>query len=601
MAADSRINKCAEGESVSLLANTPLAECGTKIVSLPAEDDDGHVEYKRHLVNPTAKRLSHLTTQLKFRLSEGKGEAFYEIGVDDNGFPRGLSEDELKLSLETLEKMAASLSCKTLVVSIRDGHEGKVAEILVRNVADDAYVDLKVAVVGNVDAGKSTFIGVLTRGALDNGRGASRLYVFTHRHEIETGRTSAVSHQVMGFDADGKVVNYDKIHSEISDVIAESKKLVTFIDLAGHEKYLKTTCRGMSGNALDYAMIIVAANNGLTKMSKEHIGIALALKVPLVFVVTKIDIAPKNVLDQTMNDISRILKLPGVRKMPVVIRTMDDVVTVSKSFQAADRLAPIFLVSNVTGEGLDLVRSFLNFAPRRIDWSEMSQMPFAADVDDSFNVEGVGCVVSALVTHGSVQVGDSVCIGPDANGSFVRTEVKSIQSHRVSVHRVHAGMSAAFALRKVKRSFVRNGMVLVPESEARAVWEFEADVLILHSHATSIHQGYQPVVHVRAVRQTVKLTELNSEIVRTGDRARVRFRFMFRPEVVRVGERLIFREGRTKGMGVITHINKVAEPINLFINADKIVEDKKEKKHHHDHEARDRLRTEKERAYKLKR
>lgn len=65
----------------------------------------------------------------------------------------------------------------------------------------------RVAVVGNVDAGKSTMLGVLTHGELDNGRGLARQYLFRHKHEIESGRTSSVGNNILGFDADGKVVN----------------------------------------------------------------------------------------------------------------------------------------------------------------------------------------------------------------------------------------------------------------------------------------------------------------------------------------------------------------------------------------------------------
>jgi GTPase len=49
---------------------------------------------------------------------------------------------------------------------------------------------------GNVDAGKSSFLGVLTRGTLDDGRGSARVALFRHKHEIETGRTSSVGMEV---------------------------------------------------------------------------------------------------------------------------------------------------------------------------------------------------------------------------------------------------------------------------------------------------------------------------------------------------------------------------------------------------------------------
>jgi GTPase len=457
--------------------------------------------------------------------------------------------------------MAAECSAKCSVLAVRDGHEGKVAEVLVRTAAEDDCVEVRIAVVGNVDAGKSSIIGTLTRGVLDNGRGLSRSYVFTHRHELETGRTSTISHQLMGFDAAGACVNY-KLHQmshslDMADIVDASRKLVTFVDLCGHERYLKTTVRGMAGHAPDYAFIIVGANHGLTKMSREHLGVALALKLPLVFIVTKVDLAPDNILEQTLSEITRVAKLPGVKKLPLQVRSMDDVLVCARQYaqSGSDRVAPVFLVSSVTGQGLDLLRSFLNVLPPRTDWHRHISEPTECVIDDVFVVQGVGLVVSCLVTAGTVSVGDTLMLGPDGNGAFVPVTIKSIHAKRRPVQRVQAGCGASFALRRaVNRNFVRKGMVLCDPSRARAVWEFEADILVLQSQTTTIHGGYQPVVHVRSVRQSAKITALSSEVVRTGDRAKVRFRFMFRPEVVLEGQRVLFREGRTKGMGVITAV-----------------------------------------------
>ena len=61
--------------------------------------------------------------------------------------------------------------------------------------------------MGNVDAGKSTLLGVLTHGELDNGRGTARQKLFRHKHEMETGRTSSVGNDILGFDSVGRVVN----------------------------------------------------------------------------------------------------------------------------------------------------------------------------------------------------------------------------------------------------------------------------------------------------------------------------------------------------------------------------------------------------------
>ena len=68
-------------------------------------------------------------------------------------------------------------------------------------------VSLRVAVVGNVDAGKSTLLGVLTHSELDNGRGHARQKLFRHKHEMESGRTSSVGSDILGFDDKGRIVN----------------------------------------------------------------------------------------------------------------------------------------------------------------------------------------------------------------------------------------------------------------------------------------------------------------------------------------------------------------------------------------------------------
>lgn len=135
-----------------------------------------------------------------------------------------------------------------------------VASVLVRQLPEtlEDYLDLRVAVAGNVDSGKSTLIGVLTGcGALDNGRGRARSQVFTHKHEMETGRTSSVSQQIMGFSASGAVVNYTGVRSLTwADVVARAAKIVTFFDLAGHERYVKTTVFGLTAHAPDYCILV---------------------------------------------------------------------------------------------------------------------------------------------------------------------------------------------------------------------------------------------------------------------------------------------------------------------------------------------------------
>lgn len=86
---------------------------------------------------------------------------------------------------------------------------------------------------------------------------------------------------------------------------------MTFLDLCGHEKYLKTTMFGLVGLLPDYSMIVVGANMGVSRMTKEHLGISLALKVPIFIVITKIDISPPEVYEKSRDTLVKILRSPS--------------------------------------------------------------------------------------------------------------------------------------------------------------------------------------------------------------------------------------------------------------------------------------------------
>ncbi|XP_047198213.1 GTP-binding protein 2-like isoform X2 [Hippoglossus stenolepis] len=230
--------------------------------------EEGNLEYK--LVNPTQYRFEHLATQMQWRLQEGRGEAVYQIGVEDNGMLVGLSEEDMRASLNTLHSLAEKVGADITVlreqeVDYDSDDPHKIVEILIRKVPDDQqFLDLRVAVLGNVDSGKSTLLGVLTQGELDNGRGRARLNLFRHLHEIQTGRTSSISFEILGFNSKGEVVNYSE--SRTAEEICESaSKMITFIDLAGHHKYLKTTIFGLTSYCPDFAMLVVSANTGIGK------------------------------------------------------------------------------------------------------------------------------------------------------------------------------------------------------------------------------------------------------------------------------------------------------------------------------------------------
>uniref|UniRef100_A0A8D3DH99 Tr-type G domain-containing protein n=1 Tax=Scophthalmus maximus TaxID=52904 RepID=A0A8D3DH99_SCOMX len=531
-----------------------------------SQAEEGNIEYKLKLVNPTQYRFEHLATQMKWRLQEGRGEAVYQIGVEDNGMLVGLSEEDMRTSLKTLHRLAEKVGADIAVLREQDvdydsDEPHKIAEVLIRKVPDDQqFLDLRVAVLGNVDSGKSTLLGVLTQGELDNGRGRSRLNLFRHLHEIQTGRTSSISFEILGFNSKGEVVNYSE--SRTAEEICESaSKMITFIDLAGHHKYLKTTIFGLTSYCPDFAMLVVGANTGIAGTTREHLGLAMALKVPIFIVVSKVDLCTRATVERTVRQLERVLKQPGCNKVPMVIGNKDDAVTAAQQFAQSPNITPIFTLSSVSGESLDLLKVFFNIIPplsNSKEQEELMQQLTEFQVDEIYTVPEVGTVVGGTLYSGICREGDHLTVGPTDSGQFHELTVGSIQRNRSACRVLRAGQAATLALGDFDRSLLRKGMVMVsPEMDPTICWMFEAEIVLLF-HAKTFHKGFQVTVHIGNVRQTATVEAVHGkEELRTGEKAVVLFKFIKHPEYLKVGAKVLFRQGVTKGIGHITKLQPI--------------------------------------------
>jgi GTPase len=165
-------------------------------------------------------------------LEIGNGETIITLGQVDCG----LTPEEMNASAETLLSLEKPLDISVNLLRERNSTHSKSTDektfpmevdinkqpqsntlnaankitreyFLRRNYDNDDFIEVRVAVVGNVDSGKSTLLGVLTHGVLDDGRGHARTKLFRHKHEIESGRTSSVGNDILGFDCKGKIVN----------------------------------------------------------------------------------------------------------------------------------------------------------------------------------------------------------------------------------------------------------------------------------------------------------------------------------------------------------------------------------------------------------
>ncbi|MFQ3320633.1 MAG: elongation factor 1-alpha, partial [Natronomonas sp.] len=128
--------------------------------------------------------------------------------------------------------------------------------------------------------------------------------------------------------------------------------------------------------------------------------------------------------------------------------------------------------------------------------------------------------------------------------------------HYHRVDEASAGRIVGIALKGISEADLERGMVLLPhDADPTPAREFEADVMVLN-HPTRIDDGYEPVVHLETVSETVSVHPEDGQLL-PGDSGKARIRFKFRPYMVEEGQRFVFREGRSKGVGTVSDITPV--------------------------------------------
>lgn len=433
--------------------------------------------------------------------------------------------------------------------------------------------ELRFGVIGNVDSGKSTLIGVLCTNELDDGKGKARQSVLKHPHEKKTGRTSSVSQ------------NFIKTDNETC---------VNFIDLAGHEKYLKTTIRGLSGYYIDYAIIIVGANMGVSRMTREHLSIVIALKIPFIIVITKTDLAPKNVYNETVSDIYKSID----RRDPLNLKPQ----FIGKKYKDINIYTkyPIISVSNKSGKNIDILKQFLyklnpryntNILPQPVNSNSNIDIQGASvidkdviefSIDCKYNVKGVGLVLSGKCISGDLHKNDKLYIGP-SNGIWLEVIIKTFHNNfREPQDSLKENESGCIAIKlnakkdEIKNFKIRNGMILTTSTKDKTFYNFRASIIILNNHSTTIRENYEPIINCRRVAQCAKIVKITTDsqdsqgsqgsndisnkqckVIRGGDKAVVDFSFLYKPEYIQHNDYFVFREGKTRGIGLVTSVGKM--------------------------------------------
>ena len=430
-----------------------------EIKQLLAIGESCRAEFKRMLKEKDLKkdRREKLVTQIKYITSEGCG--FFVVGVEDiNGKAwdiYGLTKEQLELSEKILKKLCEEANARIIETEIIETEKGYVGKyVLERTPLDEIKETIGINVVGRVNSGKSTLIGIFVKGMLDDGKGAARSFLLKHPQEIKRGQTADIHQAFIGFDKELRPVTFHNPldQEEIARILDESVRIVIFHDAPGHSEYAKTMIRSVLGQDAQYGLVLVPAKDeyklimsegmktGLSRLddiTREHLILLSTQELPFLVVISKIDLATPKELRVVREVVRETLKSIG--KIPLWIRTLKDIEIVLREI-GHRVIVPVYEISSVTGEGLPLLRETIARLPSRIS-NELLTKPALAYIDKVYRgIAGTNVVVTGTVVQGVFKPGQTVIVGPDDTVSFIKLELLLLRFLRRGLSVLKLGM-----------------------------------------------------------------------------------------------------------------------------------------------------------------
>ncbi len=254
---------------------------------------------------------------------------------------------------------------------------------------------------------------------------------------------------------------------------------IAFIDVPGHERFIKNMVAGIS--TVDMAMLVIAADDGVMPQTREHLDILSLLRLQRgIIVLTKIDLVDADLLELVQEDVRETVRGTFLER------------------------APVYQVSAITGAGIEQLRADLlqlagETAPRP------DRGVFWLPLDRSFIIKGFGTVVTGSVLSGSARVGDTLELLPE--GRLVK--VRGLQQHGDSVNDIAIGNRAAINLQNISKEELQRGDVLATPGTFKATTLMDGRLHLLKNGRKELLNRARVRLHLgtREILARVKLLE----------------------------------------------------------------------------------------------
>lgn len=302
---------------------------------------------------------------------------------------------------------------------------------------------------------------------------------------------------------------------------------ITFIDVPGHEKFVKNMAAGVS--TIDMVLLVIAADDGIMPQTQEHFEILQLLGVQKgIIVVTKIDLVEDDWLELVIEEIKDLAK---------------------GTFLAN---APIFKVSNSSNEGIPELKNQIFGFVQDID-ARADKGVFRLWIDRIFTMKGSGTVIAGTVLSGSCKTGDTVEILPQQR----QLRVRRVQVHNKTIEQCITGERAAINLMDIEKEDIERGNMLAPPGYYKPTYMLNAKLNLLQSCSNPLKNRDRIRLHLGTGEFIARAVVLEKQDIAPGQATFVQFR-LESPVVADYGDRYVIRSfspARTIGGGTIVEVH----------------------------------------------
>ncbi len=292
----------------------------------------------------------------------------------------------------------------------------------------------------------------------------------------------------------------------------------SFVDVPGHEKFVRTMVAGAQG--VDLVLLAVASDDSVMPQTREHLDILKLLRVSTgVIARTKSDLVDAETGALVDEEIRELVK---------------------GSFLAD---APIVACSSVTGAGLDLLKKELLAAARRVVREDRSRKVPRLFLDRAFTMKGFGPVVTGTLDAGRIAAEETLTLLPEG----LDARVRRVEVHGEERREAFTGERTSLNLAGIERSELQRGQALVPKGALEASSVLTAEVSILPGLDAPLPDGVRVRVHLgtadvagRLVRAVPEPEGPAGRTFRPGDAAFAQV-LLESPVAARPGDRFILR------------------------------------------------------------